>query len=173
MSSDCVPVLISLDAQIVLAGPAGQRVVPAANYFKADGLRHTVREDAELTTSLRLPLPTTPRRSTYAKWTVRKSIDFPLVSVALRFDLEADDVDAPVTKVVVVAGVLGAKPRIVGKLDDAIGKPLSDPELSRIVCAAVAKQCKPLENVPYEAPYRRQMLEVFTRRAIAGLVAAG
>lgn len=173
MSSDCAPVLISLDAEVVLAGPEGQRAVPAAQYFKADGLRHTVREDAEITTKIRVPLPSAPRRSAYAKWTVRKSIDFPLVSVALRFDLEADEVHAPVTGLTVVAGVLGAKPRIVARLDDAITKKLSDPALARIVSGAVHKQCKPLENVPYEAPYRRQMFAVFTRRAIAELVAAG
>lgn len=171
MSSDCVPVFISLDAEVVLAGPDGERVVEAAKYFKADGLRHTVREDAELTTKLRVPLASGPRRSTYAKWTVRKSIDFPLVSVALRFDLAADDVHAAVTGLCVVVGVLGAKPRVISGLDDAIGKKLSDPALARLVGAAVHKQCKPLENVPYEAPYRRQMLEVFTRRAIAGLSA--
>jgi CO/xanthine dehydrogenase FAD-binding subunit len=173
MSSDCVPVLISLDAEIVLVGPEGERVVPAAKYFKADGLRHTVREDAELTTQIRIPIPSGAQRATYAKWTVRKSIDFPLVSVALRFDLDADGVDASITRVCVVAGVLGAKPRIVSSLDDAIGKPLSDPAVAKLVAKAVHKQCKPLENVPYEAPYRRQMLEVYTRRAIEGLVARG
>jgi 4-hydroxybenzoyl-CoA reductase subunit beta len=166
-------VLISLDAEVVLAGPEGERVVPAAKYFKADGLRHTVREDAELTTRIRVPIPSGPRRSAYAKWTVRKSIDFPLVSVALRFDLEADQVHAPITSLAVVAGVLGAKPRIVSSLDDAIGKKLSDPAVARLVSKAVHKQCKPLENVPYEAPYRRQMLEVHTRRAIEALVARG
>ena len=173
MSSDCVPVLISLGAEVVLAGPEGERIVPAAKYFKADGLRHTVREDAELTTQIRVPLPTSPRRTAYAKWTVRKSIDFPLVSVALRFDLSEDSVHATVTAVEVVAGVLGAKPRVVSSLDDVVGKKLSDPAVARIVAAAVHKQCKPLENVPYEAPYRRQMLLVHTRRAIEELVAAG
>lgn len=173
MSSDCAPVLISLDAEIVLAGPDGERVVPAAKYFKADGLRHTVREDGELTTQIRVPLPSGPRRSAYAKWTVRKSIDFPLVSVALRFDLASDDVNAAVTGLTVVAGVLGAKPRIVSKLDDVLGKTLADPAVARIVSEAVHKQCKPLENVPYEAPYRRQMLKVHTRRAIETLVAKG
>jgi 4-hydroxybenzoyl-CoA reductase beta subunit len=172
MSSDCVPVLISLDAEIVLAGPDGERVVPAAKYFKADGLRHTVRDDAELTTKIRVPLAIGPRRCTYAKWTVRKSIDFPLVSVALRFDLEADDAHATVTNASVVVGVLGSKPRVITNLEDAIGKKLSDPALARLLGSAVYKQCKPLENVPYEAPYRRQMLEVFTRRAIAGLCSA-
>lgn len=173
MSSDCVPVLISLDAEFVLIGPAGERVIPAEKYFKADGIRHTVREDAELTTQIRVPLPSGPRRSAYAKWTVRKSIDFPLVSVALRFDLEHDHVHAPITKLAVVVGVLGARPRIVSGLSDAIGKQLADPALARLVSQAVHKQCKPLENVPYEAAYRRQMLEVYTRRAIEGLVAQG
>ena len=172
MSSDCVPVLISLDAQIVLAGPEGQRVVPALKYFKADGLRHTVREDAELTTAIRVPLPTGPRRSAYAKWTVRKSIDFPLVSVALRFELAEDSPHAEVKAIHVCAGVLGAKPRVVKKVDEAVGKKLSDPAVARIVSAAVHKSCKPLENVPYEAPYRRQMLQVFTKRAIEQLAAS-
>ena len=172
MSSDCVPVLINLDAELLLAGPEGARTVPAAKYFKADGLRHTVREDAELTTAIRVPLPTGPRRATYAKWTVRKSIDFPLVSVALRFELESEGVDARVSAAHACVGVLGAKPRVVGKLGAVVGKKLSDPELAELVSAAVHK-CKPLENVPYEAPYRRQMLKVFTRRAIEGLVEAG
>lgn len=173
MSSDCAPVLISLGAEVVLVGAGGERVVPAAKYYKADGLRHTVRADGELTTQIRVPAPSGPRRSAYAKWTVRKSIDFPLVSVALRFDLEADQVDASVTGLSVVVGVLGAKPRIVSALEQVIGKPLSDPAVAGIVSEAVHKQCKPLENVPYEAPYRRQMLRVHTRRAIEGLVAGG
>ncbi|NVB42763.1 FAD binding domain-containing protein [Pseudenhygromyxa sp. WMMC2535] len=173
MSSDCVPVLISLDAEVELAGPEGTRVVPAADYFRADGLRHTVREHGELTTGLRLPLPAAARRCAYAKWTVRQSIDFPLISLALRFDLAEDSVDAAITDLRVVAGVLGAKPRQVARLDEAVGKALRDPAVAQIVAGAVHKQCKPLENVPYEAPYRRQMLRVHARRAIAALVEAG
>jgi 4-hydroxybenzoyl-CoA reductase beta subunit len=173
MSSDCAPVLISLDAEIVLAGPKGTRVLPVEKYYTADGTRNTVREDGELTTQLRVPLARVPRRSAYAKWTVRKSIDFPLVSVALRFDLEEDDVGSAVAGLKVVSGVLGARPRVVSKLDDAVGKRLSDPALAQLVSEAAHKQCKPLENVPYEAPYRRQMIKVWTRRAIEGLVAAG
>ncbi|NJK33010.1 MAG: 4-hydroxybenzoyl-CoA reductase subunit beta, partial [Deltaproteobacteria bacterium] len=75
MSSDTVPVLISLAAEIALIGPKGERVLPLAKYFKADGIRHTTREDDELTTEIRVPLAAGPRRAAYAKWTVRKSID--------------------------------------------------------------------------------------------------
>ncbi|MCA9652187.1 MAG: FAD binding domain-containing protein [Myxococcales bacterium] len=173
MSSDCVPVLISLDARVVLVGPQGRRELLLEDYYQADGTRHTTRGDGELTTELVVPLPRGPRRSAYAKWTVRGSIDFPLVSVALRFELEEDRVSAPVREAHAVVGVLGARPRRITRLEDARGKALDDPALAALVAERVHAQCKPLENVPYEAPYRRQMLRVHARRAIAALVAEG
>ena len=39
------------------------------------------------------------------------------------------------TAIHVCAGVLGAKPRVVKKVDEAIGKKLSDPAVARIVSA--------------------------------------
>ena len=169
MSSDNVPVLISLGASLVLVGPEGAREVAMADYYRADGLRHTKAEDGELTTEVRIPLPTAPRRVDYVKWAVRKSIDFPLVSIALRFDLDGEGADAAITAVQVVVGVLGAKPRQVSRLDAVIGRAMNDPEVALLVSEATFKQCKPLPNVPYEPAYRRQMIRVYTRRAIQAL----
>ena len=173
MSSDCVPVLIGLGARIVLFGSAGERELALADYYHADGTRHTTRTDDEITTELRVPLPVGPRRTSYVKWAVRKSIDFPLLSVALRFDLAADSVDAAIEHVSVVVGVLGARPREVTRLEDLRGRPLSDPATAILVSDRVHQQCKPLENVPYEAPYRREMLKVRTKRAIRDLAQSG
>jgi len=173
MSSDNVPVLISLDANIVLVGPEGRRVLPLADYFHADGVAHTLARPGEVTVELQLPLPAGPRRARYTKWSVRRSIDFPLLSVALRFDLATDSAHAEVLAAKVVVGVLGAKPRVVTRLDEALGKPLSDPAVARIVSEATHAQCKPLDNVPYEAAYRREMLRVYTRRGVEAMVAEG
>jgi 4-hydroxybenzoyl-CoA reductase subunit beta len=170
MSSDNVPVLISLDASIVLVGPEGRREIKLEDYFHADGIAHTTAKPGEVTVELRLPLPTGPRRAKYIKWSVRKSIDFPLVSVALRFDLRAEG-QAEIADVRVVAGVLGSKPRTLTRLEDVIGKRLGDPAVARIVSEAAYSQCKPLENVPYEAAYRREMLRVYTRRGVEALAA--
>ena len=169
MSSDNVPVLISLDATICLLGPEGARELPMAEYYHADGLRHTHAKDGELTTEIRVPYPEGARRCDYVKWSVRNSIDFPLVSVALRFDLDGDEAGAAITGVRVVVGVLGARPRVVGKLDGVIGKALRDPAVARIVSEAAYAQCKPLANVPYEPGYRREMIRVYTRRAVEGM----
>lgn len=176
MSSDNVPVLISLDASIVLVGPEGRREIKLEDYFHADGIAHTTAKPGEVTVELRVPLPRGPRASKYIKWSVRKSIDFPLISVALRFDLgsthaEGDPRHAEITDVRVVAGVLGAKPRTVTRLEDVLGKRLGDPAVARIVSESAYAQCKPLENVPFEAAYRREMLRVYTRRGIEALAA--
>lgn len=166
LSSDCVPVLISLDARIALVGPDGERELSLDDYYHPDGIAHTRREAGELTTELRVPLPAGPRRTDYVKWRPRGAIDFPLVSVALRFDLNEA---GAITAHRVVAGVLGARPKVVSRLDAVVGRSASDPAVPALVAEACYRQCKPLENVPYEAPYRRQLLRVLVRRAVEAL----
>ncbi len=173
MSSDLVPVLGSLGATLVNQGPSGARELPILDYYGADGTQHIKRLDGEITKEVRVPIPSGATRARYAKWTVRKSIDFPLVSVAIKFDLASDSVDAQVQGVSVVVGVLGSKPRVLTRLDEVVGRKLSDPTVAHTVAERAHAQCKPLENVPYEAPYRRQMIRVHTHRAIEAIVAAG
>ncbi|MGH1340006.1 MAG: FAD binding domain-containing protein [Nannocystales bacterium] len=173
MSSDLVPVLGSLNATLVNQGPQGPRELPLLEYYGADGTKHIKRLEGEVTREVRVPVPTGATRARYAKWTVRKSIDFPLVSVAVRFDLGSDSADAEVTGVSVVVGVLGSKPRALTRLDDVVGMRLSDPAVAELVAERAYAQCKPLENVPYDAPYRRQMVRVHTQRAVEAMVAEG
>jgi 4-hydroxybenzoyl-CoA reductase subunit beta len=176
LSSDTVPVLVALDAELVLAslvdGSEQRRSVPFARYFRSDGLRHTERARGELATEVRVPLATGPRRATYVKWRPRATIDFPLVSIALRFDLDGEHDEAVVTDARVVVGVLGSRPRVVSTAA-AMGLRMRDETLPERVAEAVWRECKPLENVPYEAPYRRTLLRVLTRRAVARLAGVG
>jgi 4-hydroxybenzoyl-CoA reductase subunit beta len=170
MSSDCVPVLTTLDATVVLVGPGGERQVAIADYYNTDGTAHINKEPGELMIEVRVPVPAGPRRATYAKWTVRRSIDFPLVSVALRFDLDSGDRDARVIVARACVGVLNAAPRVIKRTDKLAGKRLRDPETIAALCELVHAQSKPLPNVPYEAPYRRKMLPVYTRRAMEAML---
>lgn len=169
VSSDCTPVLISLDTSVELTGPEGTRVLALSDYYRGDGISNTVRLPGEILTQVRVPMPSGPRRTGYARWAVRGSIDFPLVSAAIRFDLDGDAPDARVTDTRVVVGALVAKPKRVSKLEDIAGRRLNDPELPSLIADRVFEQCKPMENIPYDAAYRRQMLKVHTRRAIEAM----
>ena len=163
LSSDCAPVLAALDARIVLASAQGRREVPLARYYRADGMRHVAREPSEIAVELRLPLPQGARRTAYVKWRPRASIDFPLVSVALRFDL---DPRSQVVSASIVAGALGSRPRIVALPPEVVGSALRDPALATRAAGAVWEQCKPLANLRHDAEHRRDVARVLVRRTI-------
>ncbi|MBX3249001.1 MAG: FAD binding domain-containing protein [Myxococcales bacterium] len=164
MSSDLAPALIALDASVTLASMRGARTLRLDDYYRADGTANTTRAPDELLIAVRVPFATGPRRTTYVKWRPRKSIDFPLVALAIRVDLA----EAGVSRVCVVANVLGAKPKVVGRLDRFAGRAL-DAALAAEVAEVVFEQCKPLPNVPWDPAHRRELHRVLTRRALEEL----
>jgi 4-hydroxybenzoyl-CoA reductase subunit beta len=162
MSSDSVPVLCSLGASLVQRSMSGERRVPVADYYTSDGIMHLARRPGELTCEIRVPLAEGRRICAYAKWAVRASIDFPLISVAMRFDVnDLGDVEGAS----VWAGVLAARPRRI-KVDAMIGHRLGDDATLETLAAQLYKQARPLPNVPYEPEYRRKVIGVFARRAL-------
>jgi 4-hydroxybenzoyl-CoA reductase subunit beta len=103
----------------------------------------------------------------YRKWSVRQSIDFPLVNVAIRVD---EKPDGEIEDLVAVVGVLAARPKVLSKLAEMCrGKRLSA-DLAAQIGEAVYKKCKPLPNVPYDHLYRRDMLRVQAKRAVLNLL---
>jgi 4-hydroxybenzoyl-CoA reductase subunit beta len=171
LSSDCAPVLVSLGATARLIGPGGARTVALADYYRPDGNAHVARAPDELMTEVIVPTPAR-RRATYARWAPRAAIDFPLVSIALRFDLDGDTVDAPILGAAVVAGALASAPRRLA-VDTLAGLPLAAPATAAALAALVFAQCRPLANVPYDPDYRRAVMPVHARRALAALIADG
>jgi 4-hydroxybenzoyl-CoA reductase subunit beta len=164
-SADTPPALITLGAVIDLAGPAGSRSVPAAEFFVADGIWNTVRQRDELVVRVRLPLPGPGRRTAYRKLRQRNSIDFPLLSVALAADVEPDDTVADMSLVV---SALGSRPRVVAGLDKvAVGRPLAG--VAEAVVRQAFKQCHPLENIIVDPQWRRAMVSVYVRRALQAI----
>tara|TARA_R110002096_G_scaffold143328_5_gene299369 strand:- start:4822 stop:5817 length:996 start_codon:yes stop_codon:yes gene_type:complete len=168
MSSDCVPVLTSLGAQLVQVGANGQRELALADYYSSDGISHTKREAGEITVEVRIPIPAGASCAHYSKWTVRKSIDFPLVSIAMNFALSGPGDDATIEAATICLGVLAAKPKVL-RTDKLAGLRLGDEETALLVGELCHAQGKTLDNVPYEAGYRRSMLRVFGKRAVREL----
>jgi 4-hydroxybenzoyl-CoA reductase subunit beta len=165
-SADTPPVLMTLGALLELVGPEGARSVPIADFFLADGIWNTTRRPDEILTSIRIPLPTPDLKTSYVKLRQRKAIDFPLLTVAV-----AGDVD-PENRIRQLRGMvtgLGARPReLTGWEELAEGEILTE-ELVEGLCERAHKQCHPLENMIVDAEWRRAMVPVHVRRALAGL----
>ncbi|MEV6246009.1 FAD binding domain-containing protein [Streptomyces sp. NPDC051742] len=82
---DSPPVLLALDASVVLAGPDGEREVPLSAYFT--GYRQSVRRPGELIRAVRVPLPLSPVTA-FHKIAKRRFDDISSVAVAFALDIE-------------------------------------------------------------------------------------
>ncbi len=82
---DSPPVLLALDASVVLAGPGGEREVPLSGYFT--GYRQSVRRPGELIRAVRIPLPLSPVTA-FHKIAKRRFDDISSVAVAFALDIE-------------------------------------------------------------------------------------
>jgi 4-hydroxybenzoyl-CoA reductase subunit beta len=164
-SADTVPALMTLGAVVDLASADGERSVPVAEFFVADGIRNTVRRRDELVVRIRVPIPPRGSRAAYVKVRQRGSIDFPLLSIAAAAEISDD---GTVQELRLVVSALGARPRTVGGLDAiAAGRPLV--QVSEAVARQAWKQCHPLENLIVDPEWRRAMVPVYVRRALASL----
>jgi len=161
-SADTPPILIALNAEINLASADGYRSLPLDDFFTADGIRNTKREPHELVTRLRVPVPSPRLRMSYQKLRERKSVDFPLMSLALALEMNEEQV---VESIALVVAALGAKPRRIGGLDTLMVGERVTPERIDEVAQQAYRQCNPLDNIIVDVEWRRAMVPVYVRRA--------
>ncbi|MFE0800928.1 xanthine dehydrogenase small subunit [Streptomyces sp. NPDC058812] len=83
---DSPPVLLALEASVVLADADGEREVPLADYFT--GYRQSVRRPGELIRAVRVPLPLSPVAA-FHKIAKRRFDDISSVAVAFALDIES------------------------------------------------------------------------------------
>ncbi|UCC26451.1 MAG: FAD binding domain-containing protein [Gemmatimonadales bacterium] len=167
-SADTPPVLMTLGGQVDLRGPEGERTVPVRDFFVHDGIRNTRRQPGELVVRVRIPRPSPETRMAYLKLRQRKSIDFPLLSVAVAGEVEEDGTVRDLRGVVTA---LGSRPKeLSGWAEMAKGERLT-PELVEGLAERAFKQCHPLENIIVDTEWRRAMVPVYVRRALEQLQA--
>lgn len=171
-SNDSVPALMTLGAELVLRGPDGDRTVAVDDFWRADGIVNKHVEPGEVLHTIRLPKPAAGHRGAYGKLRDRGSIDFPLLGVAARVDL--DDAGS-VADADVVVTALQARPVRIKKVADSlrgVSTTAAEDFAAAIdeVCAQAAKQCKPMPNIPGDHDYRRAMVPVYVRRTLRAAV---
>jgi aerobic carbon-monoxide dehydrogenase medium subunit len=156
---DLPPVLMALDAAIVVTGRGGERMLAVENLFA--GYYETVLAPGELITELRIPAQGR-RRAAYIKVTTGAADDWPALGVAV--SLEADGKAVNDVRVVVSAATEKA---IRLKSAEAVlsGAVIDDTVLARAGDAA-AEEADTVSDVRGSAPYKRELLRVYVRRAV-------
>ena len=161
-AADYPAVLLLLDAEMCLTGPTGERRVAVQDFF-VDYMTTSLAED-EVLTEVRLPVPAAGSGMAYRKFT-RVEGGFAIVGAAACVSLAADGTLRSV-RVCLCGGA--AIPLRVGAVEDGMqGRPPDDAWLDEIADAAYAAAHDPVAELHAAADYKREMLRVFTRRAVA------
>jgi 4-hydroxybenzoyl-CoA reductase subunit beta len=161
-SADTPPALLCLNAEIEIAGPQGTRRLPLQNFYTGDGLNYRKLESNEILTRIFLPESTAGYRGVYRKLRVRGSIDYPLAGVAIalkRSNGHIEDARIGLTAV-------NPAPVLVKGADQMLSGKIIDSALAEAVGDLAARTAKPLTTSALTPEYRREMIRVFTKRAL-------
>jgi aerobic carbon-monoxide dehydrogenase medium subunit len=156
---DLPPVLMALGAAIVVTGRTGERVIKVEDLFA--GYYETVLARDELITELLIPHQGA-RRAAYLKCTTGSADDWPALGVAVSFEADGKAIRTP--RVVVSAATEKAT-RLRGAEEVLTGATVDDAVLARAGDAA-ADEAETISDVRGSAPYKRELLRVYVRRAV-------
>jgi xanthine dehydrogenase YagS FAD-binding subunit len=155
--SDTAPALVALDATFRIAGPAGERTVPAGEFFTlptADASRENVLKDGELLVSIALPAPRKNVRSTYHKVLDREAWTHAVVSAAIVLEM---DTDACRSARIVLGGVAPIPWRLP-EVEKMLAGQRVTPALAARAGEAAVSGARPLAKNGYKVPMVRAMV---------------
>ena len=161
-SGDTPPALLCLGAEIEIAGPSGTRRLPLRDFYTGIGDSYRKLEKNELLTRIFLPQSSAGWHGVYRKLRIRGSIDYPLAGVAVairRNNGHVEDARVALTAV-------NAAPVLVKGVREALAGRAMDEAVAEHAAELAARTAKPLTTSALTPEYRREMIRVFTRRAL-------
>ncbi len=154
---DSAPVLLALDADIVLASPRGKRTVPIGEFFV--GYRQTAMKPDEILLEVVVDAGKAPkatmRKREWFKVSKRREMDISTVSAA--FCLETDKHNV-VTKARLAFGGVAATPSRALKTEKYILGKKWDEETLQGACAVLSGEFKPISDARGSADYRAALI---------------
>lgn len=161
-SGDTPPALLCLNAEVEIAGPGGLHRMALREFYTGVGDTYRKLQANELLTRIFLPRDSADYHGVYRKLRIRGSIDYPLAGVAValkRSNGHVSDARVAITAVNPAPMLVkGAAQMLEGKaVDEAVADAVGD---------LAAKTAKPLTTSALTPEYRREMIRVFTKRAV-------
>ncbi|MBR4703895.1 MAG: FAD binding domain-containing protein [Oscillospiraceae bacterium] len=152
--AELAPPLMALGAEIVTT----LRTLPVGEFFGVRVMSTTVLEPGELLTEIRIPLPEAGTKMRYKRFSFRKSIDFPVVNLAI--------VKTPENEYRVALGGVAPMPIRAEAAEELLrGKELT-PELAEAAGRAAVRDAKPTEA----NAYKLQLVKTLLKRELISMM---
>jgi CO/xanthine dehydrogenase FAD-binding subunit len=166
-SMDSGPTLIALEALVTVAGPGGRRQLSLTGFFV--GPRRVLLKAEELLVEIIIPKDSLGKPADFQKFGLRKGQALALVSAAasLRVDWARNVCVAPRIALGAVAPTVIRAPAAEAYLEGRALTPEAMSEAGRIAVS----EARPISDFRASAGYRRDLIAVLTRRALANAYA--
>jgi xanthine dehydrogenase YagS FAD-binding subunit len=151
-ASDMAVALAALGATIKITGQDGSRVVPVSDFY---GVLGNDINYNEIITEIQVPPVNTGAKQKFLKYTIRKPIDFAVVSVASVLNISSNIIDDGS----IYLGALSFRPVRAAKAEAIIrGKMLSESVTDSAINAELAT-ATPLSNNSYKIQIAKSLLK--------------
>ena len=178
-AGDLAPALLTLNAEVDIAGPSGQRTIPLDKLYigfarqdmpvtetQGDGKYYLALRPDEIITAVRAK-NTPGLRSAYDKIRIRKSIEYPVAGVAVALKKDG----GRLTDLRVAMTGTNPRPVLLEGAAKLCGGPL-DARVFKGLDALVRDQIMPMKTTFTPGHYRRRVAGVLARRLVTRLFEA-
>jgi CO/xanthine dehydrogenase FAD-binding subunit len=157
-AGDTLPVLLALDAVLVVGGPSGERAIPASAFWPA--YRTTALRDGELLLRVRIPIVEGPRQAFRKVGTRRaQAISKVVLAAGWRRDPSWRDVR-------IAFGSVAATPIRATAAEAALEGAPATPETVDVAVAELLGELHPIDDVRSTAAYRLEVAGRILRRML-------
>lgn len=155
---DTPPVLLALDAKVILHGSNGERTVELSKFFL--DYRKTDRKSDEIIKAIEFKKPAKTSSFKAYKNSNRKDLDISAVNMVVRVDWD----DKKISDIRIAAGGIAATPLRLKKTEDALRGQILSKQLTEKVCNDIHAEFNPLSDLRASSAYRRVLVENYLMR---------
>ena len=165
-SADMPPILVALHARARIVGSGGERAVALEDFFLGPG--KTVLRNGEILAEIVIPdQPTTG--SNYIKFGLRRAGALAVAGVASSVTVS----DGTCQDIRVVLGAVAPTPMRAPRGESVLrGEKISQKLIDEAGKAAAA-ECKPISDIRGSIEYRRNLVDILTRRSLKAAIERG
>ena len=156
--SDTAPALVALNAQVKIAGPAGEKTIPLEKFFvlpSVDFKRENILKSDEIVTEIYVPYPKSGSKGYYHKVRERLAWDHAIVSVATVVETSG----GVVREARVVLGGVAPIPWRASKAEEFLRSKKIDEETARQAGEIALEGAKPLKDNVYKVGMSKSLIQ--------------
>lgn len=154
--SDTAPVLVVLEAEMIIKRGKKERIVAAEDFFigpEVDIERMTVLKKGDILTAIRIPAKWAGKKQYFEKVADRNTWDFALVNIAMVAEKDGDKV----SDIRMACGAVQCTPRRLSDVEDLLKGEIPNEEMEKLASRVASSGAKPLNYNHFKEPLMQNL----------------